>query len=172
MAEHRNPRSDPAHPTVIKPGEGEAFAQDGFGFDWKIDGADTGGRFAVVHHTPFDPGVLAAPLHKHSREDEYSYIIDGTMGALLGDEVVEAEAGSWVFKPRDQWHTFWNPGDTPCHVIEVISPAGFEDYFRELKETIDDPEPMVQLNDEYGLEMDFDSIPELCERFDLISPDG
>lgn len=57
-------------------------------------------------------------------------------------------------------------------MIEVISPAGFEDYFRELREVIDDPEAMVQLNDEYGLEMDFDSIPELCERFDLISPDA
>ena len=171
MADHKTPRSDSTQPTIITPGDGEAFEQDGFGFDWKIDGADTDGRFAVVHHTPFDPGVLAAPLHKHSREDEYSYILEGTMGALLGDEVVEADAGSWVFKPRDQWHTFWNPGDTSCHVIELISPAGFEDYFRELRDSIADPEPVVARNEEYGLGMDLDSIPELYARFDLISPD-
>ncbi len=172
MAKYKQSSSAPEQPTVIKPREGEAFSQDGFGFEWKIDDADTDGRFAVVHHTPFDPGVLAAPLHKHSREDEYSFILEGTMGAILGDEVVEADPGSWVFKPRHQWHTFWNPGDTPCHVIELISPAGFEDYFRELRDTIDDPEAMIPLNDKYGLEMDFESIPELCERFDLVSPDA
>jgi hypothetical protein len=35
------------------------------------------------------------------------------------------------FKPRHQWHTFWNAGDTPCEIIEVIAPSGFENYFRE-----------------------------------------
>ena len=60
------------------------------------------------------PRRLAAPLHKHSREDEYSYVLEGRMGAMLGDDVVYAEAGDTVFKPRDQWHTFWNAGDSPA----------------------------------------------------------
>ena len=159
-------------PTVIRPGESDSFDWGGFGVDWKIDGVDTGGRFAIVHHTPFDPGVLAAPLHLHHNEDEYSYVLEGTMGALLGDEVVEAETGSWVFKPREQWHTFWNAGDTPCHIIEVISPAGFEDYFREVTDAEDDVDRWSAINDEYSLEMDFDSVPDLCERFGLTYPDG
>ena len=54
------------------------------------------------------------------------------MGALLGDDVVEAGPGDLVFKPRDQWHTFWNAGDEPCRILEIISPAGFEQFFREL----------------------------------------
>ena len=88
-------------------------------------------RFSVVHH-PLAPHALAAPLHRHSREDEYSYVLTGTLGALLGDEVVTASPGTWVFKPRNQWHTFWNAGETPCEIIEIISPAGFENFFREL----------------------------------------
>jgi mannose-6-phosphate isomerase-like protein (cupin superfamily) len=46
----------------------------------------------------------------------------GTHGAQLGDEVVYAEEGDLVFKPRKQWHTFWNAGDGPCRVLEIISP--------------------------------------------------
>lgn len=88
----------------------EAFDFGGFGVFWKIDGADTGGRFSVVHHT-IAPRTLAAPLHRHHREDEYSFVLRGGFGALLGDEAVAARPGEWVLKPRGQWHTFWNPGD-------------------------------------------------------------
>ena len=78
------------------------------------------------------PRALAAPLHRHNREDEYSFVLEGRMGALLGDDVVEAGPGDLVFKPRDQWHTFWNAGDEPCRILEIISPAGFERFFDEL----------------------------------------
>ena len=80
------------------------------------------------------PRALAAPLHQHNREDEYSYVLEGKMGALLGDEVLVAEAGDLVFKPRDQWHTFWNAGDEPCRILEIIAPAGFERFFEELSD--------------------------------------
>lgn len=153
-------------PTIIRAGETDSFDRGGFGVDWKIDGTETGDRFAIVHH-PIAPRTLASPLHRHRNEDEYSYVLAGTMGALLGDEVVEAEAGSWVFKPRGQWHAFWNAGDSPCHLIEVISPAGFEDYFRDVAEVGDDIEQLQQLNEKYSLEMDFESVPDLCERFEL-----
>ena len=49
----------------------------------------------------------------HEREDEYSFVLEGRMGAMLGDDVVYAEAGDLVFKPRNQWHTFWNAGRRP-----------------------------------------------------------
>ena len=54
------------------------------------------------------------------------------MGALLGDDVVEAGPGDLVYKPRGQWHTFWNAGDEPARILEIISPAGFEKFFAEL----------------------------------------
>ena len=159
-----------AGPTIVAPGESDAFDFGGLGVDWKIDGADTGGRFTVVHH-PIAPRALAAPLHYHHREDEYSYVLEGTLGALLGDEVVTAGPGTWVHKPRHQWHTFWNAGDTPCHVVEVISPAGFEDYFREVAGAWGDLERFAEINGRYSLEMDFESVPGLCERFGVTFPE-
>ncbi len=140
-----------------------------FGVRWKIDSADTGGRFSVVHH-PIAPRSLVAPLHRHHREDEYSYVLTGKLGALLGEEVVTAGPGTWVFKPRGQWHTFWNPGDTPTEIIEVISPGGFEDFFRELTTAWGKPEQMVALGARYELDFDFESVPNLCERFGLTMP--
>ena len=97
----------------------------GLGVQWKIDGQITGERFSVVHH-PIAPRALAAQLHFHHNEDEFSYVLSGTLGALLGDDVVTAGPGTWVVKPRGQWHTFWNAGDVQCEIVEIISPAGFE----------------------------------------------
>ena len=159
--------SPPAGPLLIPFGAGDKFQFGGFGTHWKIDGSQTGGRFSVVHHQ-LAPRTLAAPLHRHHREDEHSYVLTGTFGALLGDDVVTAEPGTWVFKPRGQWHTFWNAGDAPCEIIEVISPAGFEDYFRELQAIWPDRTKAALLRQKYELDMDPDSVAGLCERFGLI----
>src|SRR5882724_2834505 len=114
---------------------GPAGAQEGFlgsiGVRFMIDGAEAGERFSLVEH-PMSARALAAPLHRHTREDEYSYVLQGRMGALLGDDVVEAGPGVLVLKPRGQWHTFWNASDEPCRILEIIAPAGFERFFREL----------------------------------------
>jgi len=157
-------------PRIVLPGAGPSFDFGGLGIEWKIDGCDTGGGFAVVHH-PLAPRALAAPLHRHSGEDEYSYVLEGTLGALLGDTVVTAGPGTWVFKPRGQWHTFWNAGDTPCSIVEVIAPAGFEAYFREVADAWGDVEAFARINAKYGLDMDFDSVPALCRRFGLTFPE-
>ncbi len=160
--------------TAITADEGDRVELHGLGIVWKVDGVASEGRFSVVHH-PLAPRTLAAPLHRHSREDEFSYVLTGTLGALLGDDVLTAEPGTWVFKPRNQWHTFWNAGDVPCEIIEIISPAGFECFFRELADVYAaDGEPdlarFAGLCESYGLEMDPGSVPGLCERFGLSHP--
>jgi mannose-6-phosphate isomerase-like protein (cupin superfamily) len=155
-------------PVAILPGAGERFNLGGFGINWKIEGLQTVGRFSVVHH-PMAPRTLAAPLHRHHREDEFSFVLSGKLGALLGDDVVSAEPGTWVFKPRGQWHTFWNASDAPCEIIEVISPAGFENYFRELAAFWPDRTKSAELLRKYELDMDFESVPSLCSRFGLTS---
>ena len=121
-------------PTIIGPADGESVTLQTIGVRFMIPGADTGTRFSLVEH-PIPPRGLAAPLHRHNRVDEYIYVLEGRMGALLGADVVYAEAGDLVHKPRDQWHTFWNAGDEPCRILEIISPAGFERFFQSIAET-------------------------------------
>ena len=118
------------------------------------------------------PRALAAPLHRHTHEDEYSYVLEGRMGADLGGEVVHAEAGDLVFKPRGQWHAFWNAGDEPCRILEIISPGGFERYFEELVDlrARPTPEAVAEIAARYGLELDMASVPVLCERHGLRFP--
>src|SRR5438034_9504150 len=140
------------------------------GVRFMIDGVEAGERFSLVEH-PMSPHAPAAPLHLHTREDEYSFVLQGRMGALLGDDVVEAEPGDLVFKPRNQWHTFWNAGDEPCRILELISPAGFERYFAELA-ALGGPlkatrEQFAQLVQSYGFESRPETIPELQQRFGL-----
>jgi mannose-6-phosphate isomerase-like protein (cupin superfamily) len=156
--------------TVVGPNDGKAGFLGSIGVRFMIDGEGAGGDFSLVEH-PMSPRALAAPLHRHSREDEYSYVLEGRMGALLGDEVLEASPGDLVFKPREQWHTFWNAGEEPCRILEIIAPAGFEHYFEELVEIGGsagaDPEQLLDLCNRYELEVQPESIPELLERFDL-----
>jgi mannose-6-phosphate isomerase-like protein (cupin superfamily) len=157
-------------PTIIGPTDGESVTLQTIGVRFMIPGADTDTRFSLVEH-PMPPRALAAPLHRHTREDEYSYVLEGRMGALLGDDVVYAQAGDLVHKPRNQWHTFWNAGDEPCRILEIIAPGGFENFFDELVDAVrggaPDPEPMQDLFVRYGIEHDLESIPALCERFGL-----
>jgi mannose-6-phosphate isomerase-like protein (cupin superfamily) len=157
--------------TVIGPSDGKAGFLGSIGVRFMIDGEGAGGDFSLVEH-PLSPRALAAPLHRHTREDEYSFVLEGRMGGLLGDDVVEAGPGDLVFKPRDEWHTFWNAGDEPCRILEIIAPAGFEHFFRELVEMGGvleaDPTEVAALSDRYGLEMKPETVPGLLERFGLV----
>jgi len=158
---------------VVGPGDGKVVDLGSLGVSFKVWSEESGGGFSLVEH-PIPPRTLAAPLHRHSNEDEYSYVLEGRMGALLGDDVVEAGPGDLVYKPRGQWHTFWNAGDEPARILEIISPAGFERFFAELGPLAEggapDPEVMGELCARYALDMAPDSPPELCSRFGLWFP--
>jgi Cupin domain len=79
-----------------------------------------------------------------------------TPRALLGDEVLIGSPGDLIFKPRNQWHTFWNAGDEQARILEIISPAGFERFFGELVDlggvTQAEPQTLADLCALYGLE--------------------
>jgi mannose-6-phosphate isomerase-like protein (cupin superfamily) len=158
-------------PFVVGPGEGLDAPLARLGTIHKVPGAVTRGQLAIVEHT-LPPRHLAAPLHRHSREDELSIVLEGTIGALLGDAQVAAGPGAYVWKPRDQWHTFWNAGDTELRFIELILPGGFEGYFARLSPLLvnagaPDPAAIASLAEEYGIEFDFEGVPALCERLGL-----
>jgi mannose-6-phosphate isomerase-like protein (cupin superfamily) len=134
-----------------------------------VDSVATGGTVALVEQI-LQPHVLAAPLHIHSREDEFSWVIEGRLGAVLGDEEVFAEAGTLVCKPRGQWHTYWNAGDGRLRILEIITPGGIEELFRKLAEPGGecDPETLPALAGQYGCEIDFAATMPIAERHQLI----
>ncbi len=158
---------------LIGPRNGKLGFLGTIGVRFMIWGAEAGEQFALVEH-PMSPRALAAPLHRHAREDEYSYVLRGRLGALLGDDVVFAKPGDLVFKPRNQWHTFWNASDEPASILEIISPAGFERFFSELSDqggvTNLEPSVLASLCARYSLEMKPESVPDLVQRFQLTFP--
>jgi quercetin dioxygenase-like cupin family protein len=117
---------------VVEPGAGARTRLGGIGVDFKIWGEQTGGAFSIVEH-PIDPRAVVPP-HLHTREDEFSYVIEGELGARQGDEEVRLGPGGYLMKPRGILHSFLNPTDQPARILEIISPAGFEHCFKELGE--------------------------------------
>lgn len=162
--------------TVRQPGEGrEGGLVPGLGVVWKLDTTDTNGMVAVVEH-PFAVGVLVPP-HLHHREDEYSIVTEGRIGFRSGDREVVLGAGGYITKPREEVHAMWNAGDVPARMIEIISPGGFEGFFRELSELValeaSPAEAQLEIAERYGLEFAEPSwLPEIIQRYNLTPPPG
>ena len=158
-------------PYVVRPGEGLRAPLGSVCTVHKVPGVATDGRLAIVEHT-LRPRFLAAPMHRHSREGELSIVLAGQLGVKLGDDVVVAAAGSYVLKPRGQWHADWNAGDTTLRFIELLVPAGVEGYFERLSrlfasEDAASHDDVEFLAEEYGLQFDFQSVAVLCKQFGL-----
>jgi mannose-6-phosphate isomerase-like protein (cupin superfamily) len=149
---------------VVKPDEGRSVSLGGMGVVFRLGGVDTSGAFAIVEH-PIEPGRLVMP-HVHLHEDEYSYVLEGTIGARVGEREIVAGPGSYVIKPRGLMHTFWKPGPGPARLLEVIAPAGFESYFVELAEA-GDPGRTSELAAKYGVTYSSDWVAELTSRHNL-----
>jgi mannose-6-phosphate isomerase-like protein (cupin superfamily) len=136
-----------------------------------MEGDPSEGRFSLVEH-PIVPRGLAAPVHLHTREDEFSFVLEGRWGFMLGPNVVYAEPGDLVFKPRDVWHTFWNATDQPARLLEIISPAGFEQFFVELddlsKNAPDNIEAVAALAAKYGVQNDQEATARVATEYGLI----
>jgi mannose-6-phosphate isomerase-like protein (cupin superfamily) len=155
----------------LEAGEGERADFPGLGTRYIIRSDQTGGRFALLEHT-IPPRGLAAPVHTHTHEDEYSFVLSGRMGAMVGDEVVAAGPGELVAKPRGIPHAFWNAGDEEVRLLELISPGGFAQYFADLAPILAaEGEPdfaaLAKVQARYALTMDVETIGTLAERFGL-----
>jgi mannose-6-phosphate isomerase-like protein (cupin superfamily) len=157
--------------TVRAPGEGDAAELfPGFGVVWKLDTEQTNGHVAVVEHW-FDVGTLVPP-HLHRREDEYSIVTEGRIGFRSGDREVVLGAGGYLTKPRGELHAMWNAGDVPARMIELITPGGFEGFFREVAAMAaagsGSPEAGQELADRYGLEFaEAPWLPDVIARYGL-----
>lgn len=158
---------------ILGPDQGNSVHLYALGVRFMIDGSQTGGRFSLVEH-PLPPRALGSPIHTHHDEDEYSYVLEGRFGVQLGEEVIEAGPGDLVFKPRGIAHAFWNAGDEPGRLLEMISPAGFEHYFRDLAPLLTggpdggrDEEAIARLLARHHFEIDFSTVPVLAARHGL-----
>jgi quercetin dioxygenase-like cupin family protein len=163
-------KPEPPPLTVVQPGGGRVGELGDIGVHFKLWGEDTGGALAVVEH-PFPVGALVAP-HLHTREDEYSIVLDGEIGFRSGDREVVLGPGGYITKPRGELHAMWNAGAVPARMIEIITPAGFEHFFREVAELIAaGPAAAGQgddLAERYGLQFgDPEWLPGIVERYGL-----
>jgi len=155
---------------VILPEEGEVVLRGGFGVVGKVSGSEIGGSYSVVEH-PLEPGVLGSPPHTHENEDEVSFVIEGEVGVMIGEEEFTVGSGAYVIKPRGLPHTFWNSGTERARILEIISPAGFEAYFEELAGVLSSTPPgeppdfgrISEVAARYGLTFHMERIPELME---------
>lgn len=125
---------------------------------WKVIGEDTAGAYALVEGT-LQAGAGPEP-HRHSREDEGFYVVDGQVEFKVGKRTIVASAGSFLFASRGLPHTFKNAGTTPARYLMIVSPAGLEKFFQErnaLEKELPRTDPsfstkLKALNEKYGLE--------------------
>jgi uncharacterized cupin superfamily protein len=98
-------------------------------------------------------------------------VLEGEGGVRAGDQVIVATPGCYVLKPRGVPHTFWNAGTKPARVIEIISPAGFEEL-AELVRSSEAPDKAktAALAERYGLTYHPEWIPELVAKYNLKPP--
>lgn len=159
----------PQHTVRAEEGERADFPR--LGNRYVLRGGSSDGRFALIEQT-IPPRALAAPIHTHEREDEYSFVLAGRLGAQIGDEVIEAGPGDLVIKPRGIPHAYWNAGDAETRLLEIVSPAGFDQYFADLApELARSGEPdlgaLAVIRARYGLTMDIASRERLTEEHGL-----
>ena len=155
-------------PKLVEPGQGKIVMLYGVRFDYKVESADSGGGLAVLQ-VDIPAGTLVKP-HNHTREDEFSLILAGTVGVRLGDRVMEAGQGAYLVKPRGTPHAMWNASSEPATVIEILSPGGLEAYFEELAPVLrheggTGPQQYYELAQRYGITIQDDWIEELEQTY-------
>jgi quercetin dioxygenase-like cupin family protein len=154
--------ASPFSPKVVAPGEGKTVMLFGVRFSYKVESADCAGKLAVLE-VEIPARTLVKP-HNHTREDEFSLVLEGTVGVRVGDRELTAGPGSYLVKPRYTPHAMWNATSAPARVIEILAPAGLEAYFEELAPILAEhrtASEYYQLAENYGITICDDWIEEL-----------
>lgn len=142
--------TQPAGPFAIQPREGASTEFLGHSFSFKAGAGDTAGAFSVIEIVQRRGGE--PPLHVHHREDEAFYVLEGEMTFHVGEQRLPAPAGSFVFLPREVPHGFTVDGEGEARVLQLCSPPGLEQFFREWGERPLEVEAMAQALARYGVE--------------------
>lgn len=162
----------PARTGIVRAEQAVPLVRGPLGALRLASGTDTGGGPSFVIHD-LAARALGSPVHTHTREDEWSYILSGEVGLQIGEETSTARPGDLVLKPRNVPHAFWNATDEPARFLEMITPSGFEDYFAALGELFaaggpPDLEALAGVAERFGLILDLSSIPGLVQDHGLV----
>lgn len=154
---------------LVPSGIGDTIWDGPIGTCVKVSTEATGGALSICE-MPVAAGYMVPP-HTHHDTDEWSYVLEGRVGARVGDDEFTAEPGSWILKPRGLMHTFWNVGPESARIIELLTPGRFEHFFRRMSalaardELTDDV--MGELATEYGTTVSMDWVEDLAGRYGL-----
>jgi mannose-6-phosphate isomerase-like protein (cupin superfamily) len=146
----------PLLPAVVAADEGEALWWFASLAVIKASAASTGGQVAIIEIT--EPPGEVAPLHVHHREDEAFWILEGGATFAIGDAVVEARAGDYLFGPRGIPHRY-TVGESGCRMLFILTPGGFEEAVRGMSR----PAESRALPPPSDVEPDWDHIARLAE---------
>lgn len=151
-------------------GEGEPLQVGPVLLMMKVTAASTGGAYCIAE-TAIPPRHLSPP-HAHAAEDQFVYVLEGTIGFRTGNAEVAYGVGGSVFRPHGVPHALWNPTDEPARILELSSPATtVEAYFRRadaLTRAGDaTSESLRELAAEHGITPVPPWIDELGDRYDV-----
>ena len=113
---------------VLKPGEGKTIPVPGHNITHKLRGEDTGGAFSLLEVELWGDGP---PQHIHKTEDETFYVLEGEINVLMGEQIIKATAGSFLFVPKGTVHAMCRSGEKPARFLATYSPPGLEKFFDE-----------------------------------------
>ena len=155
----------------IKPGDSVFFRA--LGTEYKVLCDAVAGTAGIVEHT-LEALSLGAPMHKHTREDEISYVLEGQLPVIQDGKIQTAGPGEYIVKPRNIFHTFWNAGKERIRFIEIIIPGNFQYYFAEMAPYLlpGQPPQMDKVREtaiKYGLIVDPLATEEIIKQYGLKS---
>jgi quercetin dioxygenase-like cupin family protein len=101
---------------------------------FSLSGDETGGKYSLTEFTMAPPPTPGPPAHIHEDADEAIYVLEGTLEMGIGEQRVTGVAGALMLVPRGTLHALANPGPGPARMLIILSPPGYEGFWREMAE--------------------------------------
>lgn len=127
-------------PVVVPPGEGRPVAVPFHETTLLLSGTRSEAGLSIYEFI-VAPRTGGAPPHRHTQEDEYAYVLEGTLTLMVGEQTFEASPGTLAALTRGNIHAFWNATDQPVRTLFFISQGGFEQFFDAVAVSLRDEPP-------------------------------